>query len=98
MEREELEKVETLERRERERQESQQQQEEELREAVRASLETGLPEEPTEADPRPTTTIRVRGPDGTSFCRRFLASEPLQVRRYLGPMLLIVLCCQLLSR
>jgi len=79
LEREELEKVETLERRERERQESQQQQEEALREAVRASLETGLPEEPTEADPRPTTTIRVRGPDGTSFCRRFLASEPLQV-------------------
>ncbi|XP_037067893.1 FAS-associated factor 1-like [Pollicipes pollicipes] len=78
-EREEQEKQETEERKERERQESLKQQEEAVRQAVRESLESDLPPEPAEDSTSPVTTIRVRGPDGASFGRRFLASERLQV-------------------
>ena len=46
---------------------------------MRESLESDLPAEPPEKCDEPITTIRVRAPDGTSFCRRFLASDRLQV-------------------
>ncbi|XP_043209347.1 FAS-associated factor 1-like isoform X4 [Amphibalanus amphitrite] len=76
-EREEQEKIETAERKERERQESIKQAEEAMRQAVRESLESDLPPEPPEKCDQPITTIRIRSPDGASFCRRFLASDRL---------------------
>lgn len=78
-EREELEKVETAQRQERERQESVRQAEEAVRQAVRESLESDLPDEPPETCDEPVTTIKIRSPDGSSFGRRFLASNRLQV-------------------
>ena len=47
--------------------------------AVRESLESDLPPEPPEKCDQPITTIKIRSPDGASFCRRFLASDRLQV-------------------
>ncbi|XP_071518759.1 FAS-associated factor 1 [Panulirus ornatus] len=67
------------ERQERERAESLKQQEEAFKEAVRASLETDIPEEPSADCPYPVATLRFRIPGGETFTRNFLASTPLQV-------------------
>ena len=47
--------------------------------AVRASLETDLPEEPDPECIQPVSTLRFRIPGGETFSRNFLASTTLQV-------------------
>ncbi|KAK8380594.1 hypothetical protein O3P69_016884 [Scylla paramamosain] len=64
---------------ERARAESLKQQEDALKEAVRASLETDLPEEPDVDCLHPVSTLRFRIPGGETFSRNFLASTTLQV-------------------
>nr|XP_053634724.1 FAS-associated factor 1-like isoform X1 [Cherax quadricarinatus] len=67
------------EKQERERVESIKQQEDAIKEAVRASLETDIPDEPSSDCPYPITTLRFRIPGGQSFSRNFLANTTLQV-------------------
>ncbi|KAK3895506.1 hypothetical protein Pcinc_000787, partial [Petrolisthes cinctipes] len=64
---------------ERERAESLKQQVDAIKEAVRASLETDLPNEPDPNSSDPITTLRFRIPGGETFSRNFLASNTLQV-------------------
>lgn len=67
------------EKQERERVESIKQQEEAIKEAVRASLETDIPDEPSSDCPYPVATLRFRIPGGETFIRNFLANTTLQV-------------------
>ncbi|KAG7163203.1 FAS-associated factor 1-like [Homarus americanus] len=67
------------EKQERERVESIKQQEEAIKEAVRASLETDIPQEPSSDCPYPVATLRFRIPGGETFSRNFLANTTLQV-------------------
>lgn len=67
------------EKQERERVESIKQQEEAIKEAVRASLETDIPDEPNPDCEDPISTLRFRIPGGETFTRNFLANTNLQV-------------------
>ncbi|XP_047468684.1 FAS-associated factor 1-like [Penaeus chinensis] len=67
------------EKQERERVESIKQQEEAIKQAVRASLETDLPDEPGPDCKEPVSTLRFRIPGGETFNRNFLANTTLQV-------------------
>ena len=50
-----------------------------LLQAIRQSVADQLPSEPDEDCSEPISTIRVRGPEGLTLKRRFLASQPLQL-------------------
>nr|WHL25481.1 caspar [Eriocheir sinensis] len=67
------------EREQRERAESIKQQIDAHKEAVRASLETDIPEEPDPECIQPVSTLRFRIPGGETFSRNFLASTTLKV-------------------
>jgi len=54
-------------------------QEESLKQAVRESLESDLPTEPSPDSSRPITTLRFRIPGGDTFTRLFLQNTTLQV-------------------
>ncbi|CAL4123192.1 unnamed protein product, partial [Meganyctiphanes norvegica] len=64
---------------ERERVESIKAQDEALKAAVRESLESDLPTEPSPDSSKPITTIRFRIPGGDTFTRLFLQNTKLQV-------------------
>jgi len=64
---------------ERQRVESIKAQEDALKEAVRASLESDLPIEPSPDSSEPITTLRFRIPGGDIFTRLFLQNTSLQV-------------------
>ncbi|XP_068239471.1 FAS-associated factor 1 [Palaemon carinicauda] len=72
-------KAEIEEKQERERVESLKQQEEAFKEAVRASLETDIPDEPSSDCSESISTLRFRIPGGETFTRNFLANTSLQV-------------------
>ena len=69
-------------RQERERQESARQQEEMIKEAVRASLETNIPEEPGPDCKEPVCRFRFRIPGGETINRSFLTTNLLRVSFY----------------
>ncbi|KAK7078925.1 pre-rRNA processing and 40S ribosomal subunit assembly [Halocaridina rubra] len=72
-------KAEDEEKKERERVESIKLQEEAIKEAVRASLETDIPDEPGPDCLEAVSTLRFRIPGGETFTRNFLANTRIQV-------------------